>query len=458
MTHIAGTNSGQDKIAATVQLHPIGRKRLEVVFDEPELSSDGGALLIREMAEVTGVVDALASAVVDKRSQPHIKHSYRDLIMQRVTQTCLGYEDANDCNGMRKDWAIKAATNRMDAHDALGSQPTMSRLENSVTVRDVIRMFYAVIENFLDSYSTPPANIVLDIDPTACHVYGSQELALYNSHYGSHCLMPFHVYEGLTGKVVATVIRPGKTPTPEEVIALLRRIVGRIRKRFPQAEIIVRGDSHHCKPDALAWMENNNVDYVIGLATNAVLQREVAILVEEVDGLYRQGMKAARRFHSFEYAAGSWGDCKRRVIARVQATFLGPDARFIVTSLKHASAKCLYETVYSDRGSAELMIKEHKCFLYSDRTSCNSAVANQFRLMISSAAYVIMHAIRERALAGTEFANATFQTIRLRFLKVAARVEVAKTFIRFHLAASAPAPVRLAFQRCAFLATVFQRI
>jgi hypothetical protein len=263
--------------------------------------------------------------------------------------------------------------------------------------------------------------------------------------------MPFHVYEGLSGKLIATVIRPGKTPTKEEIISLMKRIVRRIRQRFPNTTLIFRADSHHCKPAVLSWLEANNVRYVIGIGTNAVLRREVAHLCEQVTRLYQQEMKAIRRFHSFAYAAKSWGDSKRRIVARVQTTFLGPDARFIVTDLHDASAKCLYETVYCDRGSAELMIKEHKCFLHSDRTSCNSALANQFRLMLHSAAYVILHAIRQTALRGTELARATFRTIQLRLLKVAARVEVAKTFVRFHLSANTSAVVVTAFKRCAKL-------
>lgn len=434
-----------------IQLTPVGRVNVEAVFDEPELISDGGALMIREAAKTNGIVKAFADAITDNRSQAHVDHSYHDLIMQRVTQIALGYEDANDCNFMRKDWAVKMATDKLAPDDGLGSQPTMSRFENSVTRRDLFRLFYALIDNWLDSYSSPPEQLVLDVDPTACHTYGQQELALYNTHYGGHCLMPFHVYEGLSGKVIATVIRPGKTPTKEEIIALMKRIVRRIRDRFPNVTLIFRADSHHCKPAVLDWLEANDVRYVVGLATNAVLQRNVGHLVDQVKVLYEQGMKTCRRLHSFEYAAESWGDSKRRVIARVQGSCLGVDARFIVTDLRGASAKFLYETVYCDRGSAELMIKEHKCFLHSDRTSCTSALANQFRLMLHSAAYVILHGIRQSVLSGTEFARATFRTIRLRLLKIAARVEVAKTFVRFHLPATVSAAVAAVYARCATL-------
>lgn len=444
--------SPANKIAAP--LSKCGKVRVEAVFDEPELSSDGGALLIREVARNTGIVDSITGAIADQRRQSSVSHSYGDLIMQRLTQISLGYEDANDCDFLREDWALKAAVGKIGEDAALGSQSTMTRLENSVTQRDLIGMFYGLIDNFLDGFSEPPEQLVLDVDPTAIRTYGQQELAIYNAHYGGHCLMPFHVYEGLSGRLIATVIRSGKTPTKEEIIALIKRIVRRIRERFPQARLIFRADSHHCKPGVLEWLEDNEVNYVVGLATNSVLRSEVAHLEDQVQGLHGLAMKKVRRFHSFEYAAGSWNDCRRRVVARVEATPLGTDSRFIVTDLRGASAKCLYETVYCDRGTAELFIKEHKCFLHSDRTSCKSALANQFRLMLHSAAYVVMHELRRSLLSRTELAAATFRSIRLRVLKTAARVEIGKTFVRFHLPARTAPVVAAAFRKAAAFAAL----
>lgn len=416
----------------------IGRTRVQAVFDEPELSSDAGALLIREAAEVNGIIDGMCEAIFDDRDQAHVRHTLKELLAQRVSQICHGYEDANDCNWLRHDSVFKLAAGRSPSDDPLASQPTVTRLENNVSLRDLIRLFYAFLDNFLNSYTSAPESIVIDMDPTPNRVYGGQQLGLFNAHYDEYCLMPFHIYEGQTGRLISTVIRPGKTPTDKEIIGLLRRIVRRIRQRFPKTMVMFRADSHHTKPEVLDWLEDNNIRYVLGMAVNAVLKREVQPLVERLSQSQRADWTKYRRFHTFNYGAGSWSK-KRRIVARLEASSLGVDVRFIVTNFEDAGSKFLYDTVYCGRGNAELMIKEHKCFLKSSRTSCTDMKANQFRLFLHSAAYVIMHGMRETLLRGSELSKATFQTIQLRLLKVAARVEVGKTFVRFHMPSSSPA-------------------
>jgi len=434
---------------AQIAFSAIGRTRVQAVFDEPELSSDGGALILREAAEANGIIDAMASVIRDDRNQAYVRHTLKELLTQRSVQICHGYEDANDCDTLRHDAALKVAAGRTPGDAPLASQPTMTRLENSVGLRDLIGLFHVFVESFLDSYEARPPCMIIDMDPTANRVYGDQQLALFNGHYDEYCLMPFHVYEGLTGRLIATVVRPGKTPSKEEILAVLKRIVRRIQARFPDTFLIFRADSHHTKPAVLDWLEANGVHYVLGMATNAVLRREVHPILERVAALQREEWTPFRRFHSFSYAAGSWSR-QRRIVARVEATALGTDARFIVTDLQDAGAKVLYDTLYCGRGNAELMIKEHKCFLKSSRTSCTSAEANQFRLFLHSAAYVIMHGFRETVLRGTDLATATFETIRLRLLKVAARVETRRGVVRFHFPASSPAaPVFLRTARIA---------
>jgi hypothetical protein len=191
----------------------IGRTHVEAVFDEPELSSDGGALILREVAERNSIIESMAAAIRDDRKQPYVRHPLKELLTQRTVQICHGYEDANDCDTMRHDAAMKAAAGRTPSDEPLASQPTMTRLENSVGLRDLIRLFYVFVDNFLDSYDTAPECIIIDMDPTVNRVYGDQQLALFNGYCDDYCLMPFHVYEGLTGRLIATVIRPGKTPT-----------------------------------------------------------------------------------------------------------------------------------------------------------------------------------------------------------------------------------------------------
>jgi hypothetical protein len=424
--------SRPDDVPAQLEFSRIGTSRVQVVFDEPDLSSDGGALLLREATHLNGIIEAMAGAIKDERKQAYVRHTLKELLTQRSMQICHGYEDANDCDFMREDAAFKAAAGRTAQDSPLASQPTMTRLENSVGLRDLIRLFYVFVDNFIDSYAVAPECIIIDMDPTPNRVYGDQQLALFNAHYDEYCLMPFHVYDGLTGRLISTIVRPGKTPSKGEIIALLKRIVRRIRKRLPRTTIVFRADSHHTKPAVMDWLEDNGVSYVTGMATNAVLRREVQPMVDRAASIQHEEWSRFRCFHSFSYQAESWSK-PRRIVARIEATALGTDTRFIVTDLEETGAKFLYDKVYCDRGKAELMIKEHKCFLKSSRTSCTSAKANQFRLFLHSAAYVIMHGLRETALKGTELAHATFETIRLRLLKVAARVESGKTFIRFHL-------------------------
>ena len=219
----------QDRSDAVVpvqaEFSSLGRTRLLAVFDEPELSSDGGALLLREAAEANGILEAMASAIRDERAPAYVHHTLKELLTQCSVQICHGYEDANDCDTMRHDAALKAAAGRTPADGPLVSQPTMSRLENSVCLRDLIRLFYVFVDSFAQSYGTAPPCIVIDMDPTPNRVYGDQQLALFNAHYDEYCLMPFHVYEGVTGRLISTVVRPGKTPTAGEIMHGLRETV-----------------------------------------------------------------------------------------------------------------------------------------------------------------------------------------------------------------------------------------
>ena len=412
-------------------------KRVEAVFDQFRMSSDGGAIVLRETLVQSGLIARLAESIRDPRNRKQVTHTLQVLLAQRVVQICQGYEDAIDCNFLRDDPAIKMAAGRDPAGPALASQSTMTRVENSATIRDVIRMGYALGDNFLDSFESPPKMMVIDMDPSAHRTYGDQQMSLFNVHYGGYCLMPFYVYEGLTGKLITTIVRPGKTPTDREILAILKRIVKRIRERFPQTVLLFRADSHHNKPAVLDWLEQHNVHYVLGQPTNPVLSRQTAPLLAEARRGFDRTWKKYRRFHSFHYAAGTWSR-PRRVVARIEATRLGGDVRYIVTDLEQTGAKYLYETVYCGRGNAELMIKESKCFLKSDRSSCTSKLANQFRLFLHGAAYVLMHRMRDTLLEGTDLAGKTFGTIQLRLLKLAAHVVVGKTYIRVHLPADSP--------------------
>ncbi len=409
--------------------------RISASFDTPEMTSDAGVLLLREVDKITGVSDQLSTAIQDTRTPGYIVHPMQSLLKQRIYQICQGYEDADDCDHFRKDVAFKTSVGNhsLNKGNDLCSQPTMTRLENSVTTRDLIRLFYAQVDLFCASYESEPECIVLDVDPTVSLCYGDQQLSLFNGHVGDYCLMPFHVYDGLTGRVITTVIRPGKTPTAREIISLLKRMVRQIQKHFPNTMLLFRADGHHSKPKVHDWCKKNGIEFILGQPKNQGLKKVFKATIELAQKQFQRRKRPLRLFASGWYKAGTWKEY-RRVICRIIVDEQGRiDDRYIVTSFANAKAKYLYEKVYCDRGNAELFIKEHKRGLNSDRTSCSKASANQFRLFLHSAAYTLMHSLKENLLRGTELHNASFDTIRVRLLKVAAVISVKKTRIHFHM-------------------------
>ena len=420
---------------------PIKSKKVAVRFDDPAVSSDGGALILREVDRDIGLMERLAGAIADGRRQSHVDHRLIELLRQRAYQICCGYEDADDCDALRADPVFKTAVGRDPVEEeALGSQPTMTRLENAVTARDLVRLGHAFIDHFIASYNRPPPMIVLDMDPTTDVVHGQQQLALFNAFENEYCFMPFHVYEGQSGKFITGVLRAGKSPAASEILGVLRRIVRRVRQTWPGVRIVFRADSHHTKPALMDWMQAHGVEFVTGLEANARLKALFAPAIQAAERKFRarpwQG--AVRAYASGAYAARTW-NAPQRVICRILVSAQGADVRFIVTSFQAASAKYLYETAYCGRGKMELMIKDHKTALKSDRTSCHRIEANQFRLFLHSAAYVLMHALRANLLKGSELARAQFDTLRLKLLKIGARLEAGRTFLRFHFPTACPA-------------------
>jgi hypothetical protein len=249
--------------------------------------------------------------------------------------------------------------------------------------------------------------------------------------------LPTHVYEAVTGKPVAVILRPGKTPDGAEVALVLRHLIRRIRARWPKVDILVRGDSHYGRPEAMSWCERERVGYVFGLAGNKVLLRRVTGLAEEAAvSRIEEGADKVRRFGEFAYAAKTW-NTERRVIARVEASDRGSDSRFVVTNLA-GTPRWLYEAVYCARGQAENLVKAHKLHLASDRTSCSKATANQFRLVLHTAAYWLLHTLRTLAPRRSFWHAAQFDTLRLALIKVAGRVTELATRIRLALPSSYP--------------------
>ena len=421
-------------------LSPVAGKQIDAAFDGGMLSSDAGLLLLREVERRLGVADRLAACLRDPRDPSRIEHTVAEMIGFRTMAIAAGYADADDCDSLRGEPVFKMAVGRLpESGAALCSQPTMSRLENAVSRVALIRMMAAMVDLFCDSWAQVPRRIELDIDDTEDAVHGGQQLALFNAYYDSHCFLPIHIYEATSGKPVATILRPGKTPSGTEVRTILKHVIRRIRRNWPRVEILVRGDSHYGRPEALDWCEDNGIDYVFGLSTNPVLRAMVVPLAEDV-GVRRATSRCpdvkVRRYGDLVYAAKSWRQ-ERRVVARVEASDQGCDSRFVVTNLA-TRPKVLYERVYCARGQMENLIKAHKTHLASDRTSCHDARANQFRLILHTAAYWLLHGLRAAAPKRSSWRVAQFDTLRTRLIKLAARVVEKGTRIKLALPTACP--------------------
>jgi hypothetical protein len=314
----------------------------------------------------------------------------------------------------------------------------MSRLENTPSKIELARLMGAMVDQFCASYRHAPSSITLDIDDTCDRVHGHQQLSLFNAHYDERCFLPIHIYEGTSGKPVAVILRQGKTPGGKEVATILSHVVRRIRCHWPRTHILIRGDSHYGRHEAMDWCEKTpGIDYIFGFAGNDTLDdltRDAADAI--ATGRALSGQQKRRGFKAFRYGAKAWKK-ERRFVARIEATPKGLDIRYVVTSLK-AGAKHLYEVVYCARGNAENFIKLHKTQLASDRTSCRDPRANQFRLILHTAAYWLLLAMRSAVPARSPLAVGEFTTVRLRLLKIAARIVESAARVRVFLPSACP--------------------
>lgn len=417
-----------------LDLFPVSNKKVELSFSGERISSDGGLLLLREVESQLGILERISSCITDVRDSRYIDHTLKEMITQRVFQIAAGYEDCNDCNDLRSDMVMKACANRLpQTGDDLASQPTMSRLENTVTTRDLYKIGRELLDFFVASYSTQPGVIIIDCDDTNNNTYGQQELALFNNYYHDHCYMPLHIYEGLTGKLITTILKPGRRNKQNNVASLLKKLICHLREKWPDTLIIVRGDSHFASKDFMEWCANNPLTgYITGLSGNKKLHELARVTIDSAEREYKQYGRPVKRYHSFMYQAGSW-EIPQKVVVKVEVSAMGTNIRYIVSNLTKVRAKELYEKGYCARGGMELRIKEHKLYLKSDRSSCNSFRANQFRLFMHSIAYVLLHTMQKELFKGTQFANATFKTIREKIIKTAAWVKEMKTKIKIEL-------------------------
>jgi hypothetical protein len=434
-----------ESILLPFSLPSVDRKKVTAAFDGGKISSDGGVALLAQAERRLGLADKLAAAIDDPRDPDLITHSIQDMLRARMFAIACGYEDANDLATLRSDPAFKLACGRLpDSGDDLCSQPTMSRLENLPSRSEIRALMGVMADVYCSSYLTPPTAVTLDIDDTVDVVYGAQQLSFFNAYEDEYCFKPIHVYDAATSRPVMVLLRPGQTPSGREVRAVLYLLIKRIRTHWPNTRITIRGDSHYGRPEVMEWCEKNRVKYVFGVAGNAILESHVQPTANAAAASYASASKRVgkdagkvRSFTEFRYAAASWST-ERRIVARIEASSMGVDRRYVATNIAGKSAEEIYATLYCARGQMENLIKLHKSQLKSDRTSCSSSLANQMRLILHTAAYWLILTVRDAIPKSHGLARAEFNTIRLRLLKIGARILETTARVRIAFAAACP--------------------
>lgn len=413
----------------------LGRRAVVADFLGGRITSDAGALLLREVADRLELSDALDAAIPDPRHPAYVTHDQKAVLAQRVIAIALDYEDLNDHQTLRADPALQLASGKAPEEQvALASPPTICRLENRINRRTLVRIAAVLVETFIASHREPPEHLLLDFDATDDPTHGEQEGHFFHGYYDHHCFLPLYVFCG--DELVTAYLRPSGIDAAKHARAVLKLLVRVFRAAWPGVKITVRADSGFCRWRLMRWCDSHGIGYVLGLAKNTILKGAACDEVARAERQFQKTGRPQRLFGSFAYAASTW-DRQRRVIVKAEHNAQGSNPRFIVANVP-GDPQELYDRVYCRRGEMENRIKEQQLDLFADRTSCHRFLANRFRLLLSSAAYVLVQALRRTALAGTELARAQAGTIRLRLFKVAARVVVSARRVVFHLASSYP--------------------
>jgi len=409
----------------------VGHKKVQADFSGGNITSDAGALFLREADRRLGLTESLAHCITDPREQDQLTHSVLRMLRQRIYGIALGYEDLNDHTTLREDEIFKILT---EANTDLASTPTLCRFENRVDRKSLMRMSIALVENFIASFETPPEELILDFDATDDPVHGNQEGRFFHGYYDNYCFLPLYVFCG--ARLLVAYLRPSNIDASKHTRAILKLLVKRFREVWPNVRITVRGDSGFCRWETMRWCERNRVDYIFGIARNTVLERLARHLTERAGEKYERTKEKQRIFGEFYYAAQTW-DVKRRVIVKAEHTEKGANPRFVVTNLP-GEPQYLYDEIYCQRGEMENRIKEQQIDLFADRTSAHKFLANQFRLLLAGAAYVLVEYIRRVGLVNTELADAQCGTIRLKLFKLGARIVKSVRRIVIHIASCYP--------------------
>jgi hypothetical protein len=418
-----------------ISFSSLGRRTVSADFAGGAITSDAGALLLREADTGLGLVEKIDAVIPDPRNQSLITHQQITMLRQRIFAIALGYEDGNDHQTLRDDPLMQLLTQRgIDPGQPLASPPTLCRLENRVARKTLAEIAKVLVEVFIASHKEAPKELILDFDATNDPVHGNQVGRFFHGYYDEYCFLPLYVFCG--HHLLCAYLRPANIDPAKHSWAILALLVKRFRAVWPGVKIIFRGDSGFCRWKMLRWCEKQGVFYVIGLARNSRLKQMAAPWMNQAQQQFEAEKAKQRLFGEIDYAAYTW-DTSRRVIVKAEYLKQGPNLRFIVSNLDGAPQP-LYDDLYCQRGEAENRIKEQQLGLFADRTSCHDFEANQFRVLLSAAAYVLLQHLRQEALAGSELADAQVTTIRTKLLKIGGLIKRSFRRIVLHLAGGHP--------------------
>jgi hypothetical protein len=444
----------------TFAFQSLKRRKVVARFDGGNITSDCGAVLLRETELRTRIVKQFADCFTDYRDPDLIEHTVQDLIAQRVYGLALGYEDLNDHDQLRADPLLAVlldhpdplGTQRRKERDrgkALAGKSTLNRLELTPADANAQSRYQKIVykrkalenlfvELFLQAHATPPSAITLDLDATDDPLYGKQEGRFFHGYYKEYCYLPLYIFCG--EHLLCARLRPANIDGAAGALKQVQRIVTLIREKWPQVRIILRGDSGFCREHLMTWCERNGVFYIFGLAKNVRLEKELAFEMAQAQAEFERTKQAARVFRDFMYQTLHSWCCARRVVGKAEYLEKGANPRYVVTNIpaQEQAAKTLYEDTYCARGEMENRIKEQQLYLFADRTSTATMRANQLRLWFSSIGYVLMHALRRLGLKGTAWETAQCQTIRLKLLKIGAQIKVTVRKVWLSLAEGYP--------------------
>ena len=419
-------------------------RRVEAGFNGGQVSSDGGALLLREVDRKINLLGRLGTCFTDKRAADRVEHPLSAMLAQRVFGLALGYEDLNDHEQLRLDPLFAVLAGKRDVDAPLAGKSTLNRLELTGQSPRYHKIGYSpeaidqlLTDLYIESHAAAPQRVVLDLDATDIPLYGHQPERFFHGYYDEYCYLPLYIFAG--DQLLCARLRPANQDAAKGALEEVERIVAQLRKSWPEVRIVLRADSGFCREDLMVWCEQNHVDYLFGLARNARLRKLIDAEMEQAKARNQSTGTAARVFSGFQYQTQTSWSCARRVVAKAEYLDKGENPRFVVTSLQpdEWADQALYEQFYCARGEMENRIKEQMC-LFAYRLSTEEMKGNQLRLYFSALAYTLMEALRRLGLKGTEWAEAQVDTVRLKLLKIGTRIRLSVRRIVLELSSAYP--------------------